>query len=104
MVLGLPANRSGVDRALSGKTVERVQTGFRLEKRILKVLKALAAQRNMTLGDLVEGIVLHSFEGKSPFDRETLQFIESIRKAYDLDLTAADSHTYSEDSSSEDRG
>ena len=44
--------------------VERVQTGVRMEKRMLKVLKALAEQKDMTLGDLLEGIVLHAFEGK----------------------------------------
>jgi len=47
--------------------VERVQTGVRLEKRMLKVLKAVAEQKDMTLGDLLEGIVLHAFEGKVPF-------------------------------------
>ena len=44
--------------------VERVQTGVRMEKRMLKVLKAVAEQKDMTLGDLLEGIVLHAFEGK----------------------------------------
>src|SRR5262249_12112669 len=52
--------------------VERVQTGVRLEKRLLKVLKALAEYHDLTLGDLLEGIVLHAFDGKSPFDRESL--------------------------------
>ena len=47
--------------------VERVQTGVRLEKRMLKVLKAIAEQKEMSLGDLLEGIVLHAFEGKAPF-------------------------------------
>ena len=35
--------------------VERVQTGVRMEKRMLKVLKAIAEQKDMTLGDLLEG-------------------------------------------------
>jgi len=77
--------------------VERVQTGVRLEKRILKVLKALAAHHEMGLGDLLEGIVLHSFEGKPPFDQKSLQFIEQMRSAYGLDLCATDSHKLSED-------
>jgi predicted DNA-binding ribbon-helix-helix protein len=33
--------------------VERVQTGVRLEKRLLKVLKGLAEIKDMTLGDLL---------------------------------------------------
>ena len=49
------------------KKIERVQTGIRFEKRALKVLKALAEYLDITLGDLMEGIVLHSFEGKPPF-------------------------------------
>ena len=54
--------------------VERVQTGVRMEKRMLKVLKAVAEQKDMTLGDLLEGIVLHAFEGKMvPFSPQTLR-------------------------------
>lgn len=76
---------------MANKKIERVQTGVRIEKRILKVLKAVAAQHEMSLGDLLEGILLHSFEGKSPFDDNTLAFIEQMRSAYGLDLTSDDS-------------
>jgi predicted DNA-binding ribbon-helix-helix protein len=72
--------------------VERVQTGVRVEKRILKVLKALAEYHDMTLGDLLEGIVLHAFEGKRAFSEENLQRISELKKIYHLDLTARDSH------------
>lgn len=74
------------------RTVERVQTGLRLEKRILLVLKALAGAHDLTLGDLLEGIVLHAFEGKAPFGPDSLAKIEALRTVYKLDLTAADSH------------
>ena len=76
--------------------VERVQTGIRLEKRLLKVLKALAEYRDMTLGDLVEGIVLHSFEGKAPFEKTTLRHIEDLKRIYGLSLNATDSHRLKE--------
>ncbi len=76
----------------SRTVVERVQTGVRIEKRILQVLKALAARHEMSMGDLLEGIVLHSFEGRSPFEEPSLEFIAQMRTAYGLDLTAADSH------------
>ena len=79
------------------KKVERVQTGVRIEKRVLQVLKALAAKHDMGLGDLIEGIVLHSFEGKAPFGSESLAFIEQMKTAYGLDLTAADSHMLTEE-------
>ena len=72
--------------------VERVQTGVRLEKRLLKVLKALAELKDMTLGDLLEGIILHSFEGKSAFSSSTLKEIEQFKKLYGMTLSASDSH------------
>jgi len=76
--------------------VERVQTGVRLEKRMLKVLKAVAELKDMSLGDLLEGIVLHAFEGKAPFSPETLREIEQFRTIYGLTLKAADSHQLKE--------
>ena len=72
--------------------VERVQTGVRLEKRLLKVLKALAELFDLSLGDLLEGIVLHAFEGASPFSPETLGRIAELKRIYGLDLDAAASH------------
>ena len=76
--------------------VERVQTGVRMEKRLLKVLKALAELKDMSLGDLLEGIVLHAFEGKQPFTDETQAAIIELKRIYGLDLTAADAHRLSE--------
>ena len=74
------------------KTIERVQTGVRVEKRLLKVLKGLAEHFDISLGDLLEGIALHSFENKPPFSKETLKKIEQLKAVYDLDLGAKDSH------------
>jgi len=74
------------------RTVERVQTGVRMEKRLVLVLKALAGAHDLTFGDLLEGIVLHAFEGKVPFGPDSLAKIEALRGVYKLDLTAADSH------------
>lgn len=76
--------------------IERVQTGVRLEKRLLKVLKGLAELKDISLGDLLEGIVLHSFEGKPPFAKETLAEIEQLKKIYGLTLKAAHSHNLKE--------
>jgi len=59
--------------------VERVQTGVRIEKRILKVLKAFAEYHDMTLGDVLEGIVLHAFDGKIPFSPASLERIRELR-------------------------
>ncbi len=76
--------------------IERVQTGVRIEKRLLKVLKAVSELKDMTLGDLLEGIVLHAFEGKTPFSDATLKEIEQFRKIYGLTLKASDSHQLKE--------
>ena len=74
------------------KYIARVQTGLRIEKRILKVLKGLAEYHDLSLGDLLEGIVLHAFEGKAPFGPESRKKIAELKKVYDLDLTSADAH------------
>ena len=76
--------------------IERVQTGVKIEKRLLKVLKGLAEYHDMTLGDLLEGIVLHAFEGKAPFERATLERIAQLKKIYGLDLDARASHRLKE--------
>jgi hypothetical protein len=72
--------------------VERVQTGVRLEKRLLKVLKALADYHDLTLGDLLEGIVLHAFEGKTPFGDESLTKIAELKQVFGLTLDARHAH------------
>jgi hypothetical protein len=77
-------------------TIERVQTGIRVEKRILKVLKGLAELKDLSVGDLLEGIVLHAFEGKAPFGPETLKQIGELKAIYGLNLVAADSHNLKE--------
>jgi hypothetical protein len=76
--------------------VERVQTGVRIEKRLVKVLKALAEYYDITLGDLLEGIVLHAFDGKVPFSEESLARIADLKKIYGLDLDASASHRLAE--------
>lgn len=78
------------------RKVTRVQTGVRMEKRLLKVLKAFAEHRDLSLGDLLEGICLHAFEGKQPFAKESLKLIADIKRIYGLDLKASDSHLLEE--------
>ncbi len=74
------------------RSVQRVQTGVRLEKSLLKVLKATAEYTDLTLGDLLEGIVLHAFDGKCAFSAETLEAIGEFKRLYGCDLSADDSH------------
>ena len=72
--------------------VERIQTGVRMEKRMVKVLKGLAELHDLTLGDLLEGIVLHAFEGKSPFSKKSLERIKELKKIYGMDYGAEVAH------------
>ncbi len=77
-------------------TIERAQTGLRIERNTLKVLKGLAEYLDLSLGDLVEGIVLHAFAGKAPFSRPVLVKIDQLKAVYGLTLTAADAHKLEE--------
>jgi hypothetical protein len=74
--------------------VERVQLGIRMETKLVKVLKGLAEYTDMTLGQLMEKIVLHSFEPEpgqegewcaSPYSKRTLGVIADLKKIYDAD-------------------
>ncbi len=81
---------------MPNRTVQRTQTGVRIESSLLKVLKALAEYLDVSLGDLLEGIVLHAFEGKSAFGAETLDAIDKLKAVYGCELTALDSHKLEE--------
>ena len=82
-------------------SIERIQTGMRIEKRMVKVLKALAEYLDITLGDLIEGIVLHAFDGKVPFSEPTLQKVKELKKVYDLELDSSHSHKLMESNTNE---
>ncbi len=90
----MPSSASKIHRNYK---IERVQTGVRMEKRIVKVLKALAELLEMSLGDLLEGIVLHAFDNKTPFGEETLGRIEKLKAVYGLDLDSEASHRLQEE-------
>jgi predicted DNA-binding ribbon-helix-helix protein len=83
------------------QTITRTQTGVRLESRLLKVLKGLATELDMSLGDLLEGIVLHALEGKAPFSAATLRKVKALKAVYGLDLTAKDAHRLREEGEGE---
>ncbi|HLZ68373.1 MAG TPA: hypothetical protein VKV26_00545 [Dehalococcoidia bacterium] len=75
-------------------TAERVQLGVRMEKRLVKVLKGLAEFDGITLGQLLEKIVLHSFEpvpgqegemAASPHGKRSLAAIADLKRIYGLE-------------------
>ncbi len=86
-------NRSDNERKqIDPHLIERVQTGVRMEKRMVKVLKALAEYLDISLGDLLEGIVLHAFAGKTPFSPHTLEQIARLKEIYSMDYGIEASH------------
>jgi hypothetical protein len=74
--------------------MDRTQTGIRISTPLLKVMKGLAEHKDMSLGDLIEGIVLHAFEGKAPFSEGTIVTIEKLKDIYGCRLTSVDSHLH----------
>ena len=80
--------------------VERVQLGVRMEKKMVKVLKGLAEFNGETLGQLLEKIVLHSFEplegeegewSASPHGKKALAALADLKRVYGMDY---DAHTW----------
>ena len=74
--------------------VERVQTGLRMEKRMLKVLKAIAEHSDQSLGEQMEEIVLHAFEGACAFGPETLMHIAKLKEVYGMDYDVHASYRF----------
>ena len=63
---------------------------------MVKVLKGLAEYHDISLGDLLEGIVLHAFENKIPFNEENLQRILQLKEVYGMNYGASASHRFTE--------
>jgi len=75
--------------------IERVQIGVRMEKSMVKVLKALAEFDSLTLGQLLEKIVLHSFEpvpgqegemSASPHSQAALAAVADFKRIYGMNV------------------
>lgn len=86
--------------------VERVQLGVRMEKRMVQVLKGLAEFHGVSLGQLLESIVLHSFEPVPGHEGEmtasalsvrSLEVIEGLKKVYGMDYDTHASYGFVEE-------
>lgn len=75
--------------------IDRVQIGVRMERSMVKVLKALAEFEGLTLGQLLEKIVLHSFEpvpgeegelSASPHSKRALEAVADFKRIYGMDV------------------
>jgi hypothetical protein len=75
--------------------IERVQLGIRMEKRLVKVLKALAEAIDMTLTEMLEDIVLHALEGHSTFDApEVLEMVKDFKRLYGMNYRIHDNYRF----------
>jgi predicted transcriptional regulator YheO len=99
------SEQATVCEAIPRTPIERVQLGVRIEKRMAQVLKGLAEFTNMTLGQLIEEIVLHSFEPveghegqmcASPHSARSLQAITDLKKVYGMDYDTHSSYGFEE--------
>ncbi len=77
--------------------IERVQLGVRMEKRLVKVLKSMAEFHDMSLGDLMEGIILHAMEGNSPFSENSIKRINQFKEIYGVDYDSSAAHQFTEE-------
>ena len=78
--------------------IERVQLGARIEKRMVKVLKALAEKADTSLGSLLEDVILHAFEGVSPYGHpDDLEMIKDFKRLYNMDYDVHASYRFAED-------
>jgi hypothetical protein len=66
-------------------TVDRVQTGVRMKRRLVKVLKAVAELRDLSLGELPEELVHDAFAGRDPFEESALPSIRELARIYGMD-------------------
>jgi hypothetical protein len=60
----------------------RVQTGVRMERRLVKVLKAVAELHDLSLGELLESIVQHAFAGELSFNAAGLSKVRELMGIY----------------------
>jgi hypothetical protein len=97
------ADQTATAEDLAPVPVERVQLGVRMEKRMVQVLKGLAEFYGESLGQLLEGIVLHSFEPvpghegqmtASAHSVRGLEVIEGLKKVYGMDYDTHASYRF----------
>jgi hypothetical protein len=75
---------------------ERIQIGVKMEKRMVKVLKALAEYHDISLGEMLESLVLHAFEHRLAFDEAILSRVEQLKRVYGMDYDVSVGHEFTE--------
>jgi catechol 2,3-dioxygenase-like lactoylglutathione lyase family enzyme len=82
--------------------IERVPFETRIEKRLASLLADLARHKNMTLGEMLEEMFLHSFEKvpsggvASPHTEKTLSYIKALKEKHGIDYDTHGSYRFIE--------
>lgn len=94
--MNTPKKNKTPSKKTSQIPVERAQIGIRLEKRMVKVLKGVAEYFDVSLTELLESIVLHSFEGggANAFTDDVIPKINEIKKVYGMNYGVHDSYRF----------
>lgn len=80
--------------------VERVPFNARIEKRLAALMTDLAQHKNMSIGEMLEEMFLHSFEKvrtdgvASPHTERTLSFIQSLKAKHGIDYDCHASYRF----------
>jgi predicted enzyme related to lactoylglutathione lyase len=83
-------------------TVRRVPLKARVEKRLVALMQELARHKDMTIGEMLEETVLHTFETvaaggvASPHTTRTLAHIKILKKKFGIDYDCHASYRFAE--------
>ncbi|HVY71416.1 MAG TPA: bleomycin resistance family protein [Verrucomicrobiae bacterium] len=92
---GIPAREPKLE-------IERVPFQTRVEKRLAAVMEDIARHKKMTVGEMLEETLLHTFERMpgdsvaSPHTRATLAYIQELKKKHGLDYDCHGSYRFVE--------
>lgn len=79
-----------------GIEIERVQTGMRIESKILKVLKGMAEYRDLGTNEMLELILMHAFENKPCFSDDGFKAVRDLKKIYGMSYNVHDYQSFLE--------
>ncbi len=76
--------------------IERVDVRVRLEKRLASLLEDLAAHKRMSVGEVMEEMILHTNDGVGPHTKTTLRHIQQLKARHGIDYDSHGSYRFVE--------
>ena len=76
--------------------IERVDVRVRLEKRLAALLGDLAVHKRMSVGEVLEEMILHTNEGAGPHTKTTLRHIQELKARHGIDYDSHGSYRFVE--------